>query len=289
MIKPEEIKNIEFEMSVLGGYKRERVDEVFAQIIADYEKLFSENVELAKKLKVCIDKIEEYQKDEKFLKMAIINAEKLQETTQKEIEAKEQEIERAAKEKAEIIVAKAQIEADNILKNAKNEAEESVKKCEADAAERITQINAEISAEEIKLQALKKEVSEFKDSVLKIYKSHLESISKLPSYVSAPSPVKTEDPQPAQPSQSDKPSDKAPEEVFDAPVNAESASKDEVETKEETDHPTATDPKPIKHDSQGEKTAEFVLDKKPDPKPTGAHFKFEDLKFGTDFDVESDE
>ena len=46
------------------------------------------------------------------------------------------------------------------------------------------------------------------------------------------------------------------------------------------------------HDSQSEKTAEFVLDKKKSGKKKGdfdEHFKFQGLKFGTDFDVENEE
>lgn len=292
MIKPEEIKNIEFEMSVLGGYKREKVDEIFALIVADYERLFSENVELAKKLKVCIEKIEEYQKDEKFLKAAIINAEKLNETSQREIEAKEKEIERVAKEKAEIIVAKAQIEADNILKNAKAEAADAISRCEAEAAERISQINEEIAIENSKLQALKKEVSEFKDSILKLYKAHLESISKLPSYTStaAPAPAKKE----ADIHDEVETVEEKTEAKEEVSSQTEESSEKETETAPaatEEKIPSATvEPKSEKHDSEGEKTAEFVIDKKTDPKkPADVHFKFEDLKFGTDFDVESDE
>lgn len=268
MIKPEVIKTTEFDMSVLGGYKRESVDSFLNDLYVDYEKLYNENIELAKKLKVCVEKIEEYQKDERFLKAAIINAEKLNETSVKEIEAREKEIERVAKEKADSLVEKARIEAENIMKTARFEAADSIRKCEAEAAEKITRINAEVAFENEKLLTIKKEVSEFKDTILKIYKSHLESLSNLPEYT--PKEVYT-------------PKESVKEEIIEKTETVPEA--------EETEN--LVENKPIEHDSQAEKTAEFVLEKKNSDsekqKSFDEHFKFQELKFGTDFNVESDE
>ena len=122
MLRPEELSNEQFELSVLGGYKREQVDSFFESVTSDYEKLYKENAELISKLKVCVEKIDEYQKDEQFLKAAIINAEKLNETSLRDLERKEREIETSAREKAEGIVAKARLDADEMLGNAKLEA-----------------------------------------------------------------------------------------------------------------------------------------------------------------------
>lgn len=277
MIKPDEIRSVEFDMSVLGGYKREAVDSFIDEVIRDYEKLYEENIDLAKKLKVCISKIEEYQKDERFLKAAIINAEKLNETSLREIEAKEKEIEQAAKEKADILVEKAKIEAENIVKTARTEASDAIRKCEIDAAEKIAKINAEISIENDKLVALKKEVSEFKDMILKLYKSHLESLSKIPEYTYS-APVK------------ETVKEESKEEIPEEQKKAE-----EVEIDKNTVEDLADDEQVESasiHDSQSEKTAEFVLDKKKSGKKKGdfdEHFKFQGLKFGTDFDVENEE
>lgn len=276
MLKPSEIKATEFDISVLGGYKRESVDDFFNTLSSDYEKLYTENSELAQKLQVCIEKIEEYQKDEHFLKAAIINAEKLNENALKDIEEREKEIEQLAKERAENIVEKAKIEAENIVKNARLEAAESIKACELDTSAKISSLNAQVSAETEKLAAIKKEVSDFKESVLKLYKSHLDSLSKIPEYTHA-------------------------NDIEDKAVSKQS---DNTEPETQTEKEKAvTEEKhvlePIRLDDNkesvkdaNEQTAEFVIDKKPAQKEKEdtfeKNFKFQGLKFGADFDIRND-
>lgn len=172
MLKPEELRNEEFEVSVLGGYKREAVTVHFKAVAADYEKLYNENAELVQKLKVCVSKIEEYRKDEQFLKSAIINAEKLNETTLKDIENREKQIEKTAKENAESIIAQAKDDAENIVRRAKADSEESIRAYQISADRKISEIQSKIQSEEKKLELMKKEVSDFKDSLFKIYKQH---------------------------------------------------------------------------------------------------------------------
>ena len=291
MIKPSEIKATEFDMSVLGGYKRESVDSFFDSLYRDYEKLYTENTELAQKLKVCIEKIEEYQKDEKFLKAAIINAEKLNETALRDIETREKEIEQLAKDRAENIVEKAKIEAENIVKTARIKADEAIKACEKETAEKISALNAQVDSETDKLNAIKKEVADFKESVLKLYKDHLNSLSKLPDHA-APETK-------AEPVQQVQPVEKI-EKVVEEPVaeKVETAPVTElkgevIEDKVELDAIHFEMPKenavPVKPVS--EKTAEFVIEKKTvvkDENDFDKSFKFQGLKFGADFDIKND-
>ncbi len=283
MIKPNEIRTTEFDMSVIGGYKRESVDVFFNSVVNDYEKLYNENSELVQKLKVCIEKIEEYQKDEKFLKAAIINAEKLNENSLKDIEAREKEIENAAKEKASNIIETAKIEAENILKTARIEAAEAIRICEIESAEKISEINAGVEIENEKLQAIKKEVSDFKESVLKLYKEHLNSLSKLPEFVPENKKSVAEPVNVAEPSEAEIENEVVSQPETVQEVVGEEYSEDAIESEQETS---------LIHDSQGEKTAEFVIDKKADTKDKTdtfeKNFKFQGLKFGADFDIRND-
>lgn len=291
MIKPSEIKATEFDMSVLGGYKRESVDSFFDSLYRDYEKLYTENTELAQKLKVCVEKIEEYQKDEKFLKAAIINAEKLNETALRDIETREKEIEQLAKDRAENIVEKAKIEAENIVKTARIKADEAIKACEKETAEKISALNAQVDAETDKLNSIKKEVADFKESVLKLYKDHLNSLSKLPDH--APTETKSEPVQQPQPVEK---VEKAKEEpVTEKVENTSEADEEEsvIENKVALDaihfdipKENAVQVKPV-----SEKTAEFVIEKKTAVKEENdfeKSFKFQGLKFGADFDIKND-
>ncbi len=281
MLKPNELKEKEFELSVLGGYKREDVDAFFAEVTSNYEKIFEENAELVQKLKVCVSKIEDYQKDEQFLKSAIINAEKLNENTLKKIEEREKAVEQTAKEKADSIIAQAKSEAENIVESARADAAESIKKCEIETARKIAELKGEIYTEQEKLERMKKEVSDFKEGVFKLYKQHVDVMSKLPDYTPDSKPAIIE------------------KEVYSVPV--------EDEPKIEEPGDTFVEEQPIENEvveeepvdlsdvNVDDKTAEFIINKKNVKKNEELqsesfeqNFKFKSLKFGTDFDVKSD-
>ena len=273
MLKPDEIRNEQFELSVLGGYKREQVDNFFDSVVADYEKLYTENAELLQKLKLCVEKIEEYKKDEQFLKAAIINAEKLNENSLKKIEIKEREIETAAREKADNIVEKAQLEAENIVKTARLEAADSIRQCEIETAAKISELKKAQDAEERHLNDLKKEVSDFKEMILKLYENHLNSLSKLPSYEV---PEKEEEIVEEKTVIEEVPVvEQAPQETVQVQIQEEKKQQDN-----ETDEAPST-----------QKTAEFVIEKTPETKVDDdfdRNFKFQGLKFGTDFDIKKE-
>ena len=275
MLKPSEIKNVEFGVSVIGGYNRESVDVFIDNVFNDYEKLYNENTELAQKLKVCIEKIEEYRKDEQYLRAAIINTEKLNENALKDIQIKEKEIEQAAKNNADLIVEKARIEAENIVATAKKEASDSIKECEKETALKIASLKAEVEAENDRLILMKKEVTDFKELVHKLYKEHLDSLAKLPVNIPVAKPV--------EPEIEDKPEPEVqPENSKNTPV---------------IDEPTKTMEPVIKETKeenvQTQNTAEFVMEKKTsavekDNVPFEENFKFKGLKFGADFDIKTD-
>ena len=141
MLTPDAIQSKEFEQSVLGGYRRDEVDAFLDELEADYRKLYTENDELVEKLKVCLAKIEDYKKDEEFLKTAIINAQKLNETTLREIEIREKEVEVSSKAKAAEIISAAEEQAKAILQKAERESADAIRA----AQERC---RAEIDAEQ---------------------------------------------------------------------------------------------------------------------------------------------
>ncbi len=271
MLNPNQIRSQEFDVSVLGGYKRESVDSFFAQVADDYERLVTENSELVKKLKVCVSKIEEYRKDEEFLKSAIINAEKLNENTLRNIEERERQSEKSAKETADRIISEAKAEAEGIIAKAKLDMEKSIQSREAEAAVKIEEIRRSVQKEEQALRHIKKEVSDFKERLLKLYKLHLNSINTLPS--EKPEPAEEKKPPVSPPEKRPEPEIKPEPSVF---PSAE---------------PEKEEPVPVH--VGGEKTAEFVIDTKPEPEKSAdapePNLKFQGLKFGTDFDLNKDE
>lgn len=282
MLSPAEIKEKVFEQSVIGGYRREDVDDFMSQLEKDYEKIYTENSELISKLKLCVEKIESYQKDEEFLKTAIINAQKLNEVTLKDIEVKEKEIEISAKErasaildeagvKAGILLKDAKAKADSVIENAKAEADKILKEANSGADVKKSEIEKQTEFERKNLEKIKREVSDFKNKIMMLYKEHLNNITKIPEYKDikdkpeAEVPKKTAEP---------KPEEKKPQKVEEKKAEVKTAVLDNGVI-------------------QNEKTEEFVIntkaeepEKEQDEKP--ANPRFQSLKFGVDFDINND-
>ncbi|MBQ7971123.1 MAG: DivIVA domain-containing protein [Clostridia bacterium] len=282
MLNPDAIQKKEFEQSVLGGYRRDEVDAFLDEIEVDYRKLYVENTELVEKLKVCLAKIEDYKKDEEFLKTAIINAQRLNETTLKEIEMREKEVELSAKEKAAEIISAAEKEAEEIVKKAEEETADAVRtaqeKCKNEiAAERkiaddsIAKIRSEVDFEQNKLDVLRGQVAEFKNTIIELYKAHLTSISKLPEFKASEPVVKEEPAAPVQKAEPAPASEPAKEEPVVEPAV-------QIENKE-----------------INENTVEFKVQEKQkdvsneEDKYAAKQIRFENLKFGVDYDINKDE
>lgn len=285
MLNPEAIQNKEFEQSVLGGYRRDEVDAFLDEVEADYRKLYEENSDLIDKLKACLAKIEDYKKDEEFLKTAIINAQRLNETTLKEIELREKEAEVSSKEKAAEIIAEAEAKAADIIKTAEEESADSIRvakeKCrneieeeEKAAEEKIAQIRAEVEFEQNKLDSLRSQVSEFKNTIIELYKAHLTSISKLPEFKAEPAPVKEEkEPVIEEPA--------VVEEKAEEPISQEVPAEEEIKEEE----PKETDGNTVEFKLKETKVEEPAMEADYSAK----QIRFENLKFGVDYDINKDE
>lgn len=146
MISPQEIRTITFEKG-MRGYRTEDVDAFLQQAASDLEQLTAEKAEMEQKLYILADKIEEYRKDEDNLKTALLNAQRMGENVIRE-----------AKQKAELILREAGIKAEDLTRTAREQVEE----------------------QEIELERAKSEVAHFKNSVLSLYKEHIESLGRLP-------------------------------------------------------------------------------------------------------------
>ena len=60
MLTVQEIQTPEFEKAVFGGYDQKAVDDFMETVAADFASLQKENAALKSKMKVLVDKIEEY-------------------------------------------------------------------------------------------------------------------------------------------------------------------------------------------------------------------------------------
>ena len=100
MLMPQNIQEKRFETARFGGYDTAAVDDFLEQIHEDYAALYKENALLKSKLKVLVEKVEEYRSTENSMRMALLTAQKMANEIQTEAEAK-----------ADAILAKAEEEA----------------------------------------------------------------------------------------------------------------------------------------------------------------------------------
>lgn len=165
-----EILEEEFEKAGMRGYKADQVDNFLRQIAAFVDEQEVEKNDLIYKIKILADRIEEYKADEGNIRDALLGAQKLGASIVNE-----------AKAKAEAITKEARTSSDEMMAQAKAKSEsyarEALQKTNMDLAD----MKREGEKERINLDKMKREISAFKVSILKQYKSHLDMLSNLPS------------------------------------------------------------------------------------------------------------
>ena len=88
MFTPQQIDEISFDKAVFGGYDMQSVDEFLEPLTEDYVTLYKENALLKSKMRVLVEKLEEYRRNESSMKDAIVNAQKTCDKMVREAEAK---------------------------------------------------------------------------------------------------------------------------------------------------------------------------------------------------------
>ena len=72
MLTPQEVSEHTFQKVSFGGYNMTQVDEFLDVLTGDYSALFNENAVLKSKMKVLVDKVEEYRTTEEAMRKALI-------------------------------------------------------------------------------------------------------------------------------------------------------------------------------------------------------------------------
>ncbi len=146
MLTPQEIQDKKFEKARFGGYDMTQIDDFLDVVLADYTSLYKENATLKGKMRVLVDKIEEYRAVDEQMRKALY----------------------AAQVSARDIVAKAQSEADAILKNAN-----------AAAQSQIGDLRGQVELEERRLAAAKEACSDYARRVSALLRKNIEVIEQI--------------------------------------------------------------------------------------------------------------
>ena len=105
MLTPQNFREKTFDKAIFGGYDMAAVDDFLDEAANDYSAIAKENMVLKSKMKVLVDKIEEYRTTEDTMRQTLLSAQKLA-----------AEIEAEARGKAEAVLADAKREAERITR-----------------------------------------------------------------------------------------------------------------------------------------------------------------------------
>jgi cell division initiation protein len=146
MITPQDIREKTFEKAVFGGYDMSAVDTFLEQVAGDLTLMQKENATLKAKMKVLVDKVEEYRGNEDALRMAVVSAQKM----------------------GNLIESEAQEKADKLLRDAQAE------------ADRLSgELALQIAGEERRLQESQAESVKFIDSMNQLCRHQLDFLEKV--------------------------------------------------------------------------------------------------------------
>ena len=88
MFTPQQLDEIAFDRVPFKGYDIDSVDEVLGQLIEDYTTLYKENALLKSKMRILVEKLEEYRNGEASMRDAMAGAQKSADQMIRETEAK---------------------------------------------------------------------------------------------------------------------------------------------------------------------------------------------------------
>lgn len=171
MMTPQEVANCTFAKAVMGGYNMAAVDDFLDKLTEDYTALHKENAALKSKMKVLVDKMEEYRELEDAMRSTLLTAQKM----------------------ASSIVAEAEAKRDVLIADSAGAAKVRLEEIQAEVAAeeaRLAQVRenvaAEIAAEEKRLQAAQEGLRGFIATVQSVCQDQLDLLQRLPELPQAP-------------------------------------------------------------------------------------------------------
>jgi cell division initiation protein len=146
MLTPQEISGKEFVKAVFGGYDMSAVDDFLETLTADYTALYKENAILKSKIKVLVEKVEEYRTTDDAMRMALLTAQRLGE---------------------------------EITTEAKKKSDELLAQTEKDIRDRLNEVKSKFAEEDARLKSVKEETRKFIIISQEIIRQHSLFLGKL--------------------------------------------------------------------------------------------------------------
>lgn len=260
MLTPQDVQNKEFTKAVFGGYDMSAVDDFLEVLSEDYAALYKDNAILKGKIKVLVEKVEEYRSTEDAMRMALLTAQKM---------------------------------GDDLVAEAKQKSDALMSQTDFEAKKRMEDVQQQIAAEEQRLALAKAKTAEFVRNFGDMVARHSEFLLKLEEMsaasVPAPAPAAPVIPEPPKPTPAEQKEAEIMSTAEEIGSNVSKFFEDDVGG---FDEPAA----PI-HDDEGEPTRfyrrknEPTVDFDEDDEPVSPRpkFDFDNLKFGSNYSDDDDE
>ena len=153
MLTPQEVSEHAFSKASFGGYNMTMVDEFLDILTVDYTALYNENAVLKSKMKVLVDKVEEYRSTEEAMRKALLTAQRM---------------------------------ADEMIREAEQKKATIIQDAEREAADKIAQIRQEIANEEFRLTTAQNATTAYVTKVRQQHQKELEYLDNLTNLTPAP-------------------------------------------------------------------------------------------------------
>ncbi len=146
MLTPQDVQEKTFAKAVFGGYDMASVDEFLEGVSADYAALYKENAILKSKLKILVDKVEEYRSTESAMRQALLDTQK---------------------------------KCDDMISDAEKQRDQLAAQAQAEADEQKQKLAGEVRAEEKRLEAARASTAEYVDMVNELCRKQLDFLKDL--------------------------------------------------------------------------------------------------------------
>ena len=147
MLTPQEVSSHAFTRAPFGGYNMTAVDEFLDELTDDYTALYKENAALKAKLKVLVEKVDDYRATEDSMRATLLTAQRM---------------------------------ADSIVKEAEAKRDQLMAQAESDARQKIGAMQAEVTATQERLKAGQQDLRSFIASVREVCERELALLEQLP-------------------------------------------------------------------------------------------------------------
>lgn len=147
MLTPQDLQEVSFEKAKIGGYVMKSVDEFLEPLMDDYVALYKENAVLKSKMRLLVERLENYRAEEAKVKAAAEQARK-----------KADEMMEQARRRSDEILAQASREAQNASRGADAAVvaeSDKLRRAKEATAEFVQAVEAQIARQQQALEALK--------------------------------------------------------------------------------------------------------------------------------------